>query len=107
MAGRIIGFFCCLLCGTAFLLIVLAEKDGREPMSFWTGDESLKGKVTDVPGYNREMSRLYRQYGYAYLLIGGLWLIFPAAGVAGLFLNVSAGTYLVYRKYRRILRKYS
>ena len=64
MAGRIISFISYLLCAIPFWAIAKFGKDSKDPISFWSGDTSLKGKVKDVPAYNREMARVYTIYGW-------------------------------------------
>ena len=45
--GQIIYCFCCLMCAFAFILIPLLNKETKEPISFWSGDASLKEKVKE------------------------------------------------------------
>ncbi len=71
------------------------------------GDTSLRDKVKDVKGYNARMAGLYKKCALFFLLIGILFLVFPAAGIVLLVLACSAGIYLVYRSYKRILIMYS
>lgn len=54
--GGIIGLVSCLLCAFPFFVIGNFGKDSKEPVVFWSGDKSLKEKVKDVKGYNREIS---------------------------------------------------
>ena len=106
MAGRIISFICYMLCAIPFWTIAKFGKDGKDPISFWSGDTSLKGKVKDVPAYNQEMATVYTIYGWAYFAaaIGGA--IHPIAGVAIMALDLIAIIF-VHRAYKKILRKYS
>ncbi len=60
MIGRIIGLVSCLMCAVPFLIIGIYEKDSKEPINFWSGDTTLKSKVKDVCGYNKEMAVLYK-----------------------------------------------
>ena len=106
MAGRIIGFICYMLCAIPFWTIAKFGKDGRDPISFWSGDTSLKGKVKDVPAYNREMAKVYTIYGWAYFAAAVGGAIHPIAGVAILVLAM-VGIVFVYRAYKKILAKYS
>ena len=61
LAGRIIGLVCFLLCAFPFFVIGIYNKDSREPISFWSGDTSLKDKVKNIKGYNTEMAGLYKK----------------------------------------------
>ena len=106
MAARIIGFICYMLCAISFWAIAKFGKDGKDPISFWSGDTSLKGKVKDVPAYNREMAKVYAIYGWAYFAAAVGGAMPPIAGVAILALDLMAIIF-VYRAYKKILSKYS
>lgn len=106
MAGRIIGFICYMMCAVCFWAIAKFGKDGKDPISFWSGDTSLKGKVKDVPAYNREMASLYKKYGWAYFAAAVGGAVHPLVGVAILALDLVAIVF-VYRVYKKILEKYS
>ena len=106
MAGRIIGFICYFMCAAAFWGIAKFGKDSKDPISFWSGDTSLKGKVKDVPAYNREMARVYTIYGWAYFAAAVGGAIHPIAGVVIMLADLAA-IFFVYRAYKKILSKYS
>lgn len=106
MAGRIISFICCFMCAAIFWSIAKFGKDGKDPISFWSGDTSLKGKVKDVPAYNREMAKVYTVYGWAYFAAAVGGAIHPIAGVVIMVLAM-VGIVVVYRAYKKILAKYS
>ena len=42
MAEKIIGLISCLLCAVPFLIIGIFERNSREPITFWSGDKTLK-----------------------------------------------------------------
>lgn len=107
MAGKIIGCLCCLICGFSFFMIAYCAKDNDEPISFWTGDTSLKDKVKNVFDYNKEMAQLYRRYAVIYFIDGIIFFIKPLLGVIFLCLSVSIGGYIVYLEYKKILKKYT
>lgn len=107
MAGKIIGFICCFMCGIPFGAIAAYNKDSKDPISFWSGDRSLKDKVKDVANYNREMAVVYKIYAVAYVLAAVGFLFHPIAGVAVLVADCTVGIFLVYRAYKKILSKYS
>ena len=48
MAEKIVGLISCLLCAVPFLIIGIFEKNSKEPITFWSGDKTLKSKVKDV-----------------------------------------------------------
>ena len=106
MAGRIISFICYFMCAAIFWSIAKFGKDGKDPISFWTGDTSLKGKVKDVAAYNREMAKVYAIYGWAYFAAAVGGAIDPIAGV-GILVLAMVGIVVVYRAYKKILSKYS
>ena len=106
MAGRLISFICYMLCAIPFWVIAKYGKDSKDPMSFWTGDTSLKSKVKDVAAYNREMAKVYTIYGWAYFAAAVGGAIHPIAGVAIMVLAL-VGIVFVYRAYKKILERYS
>ena len=107
MVGKIIALVSCLMCAFPFFIIAVYNKGSREPIGFWSGDTSLKGKVKNVREYNREMAGLYKKCGFAFLITGIVFLFLPIVGVALLCFACTVGIYLVYRKYKSILWKYS
>jgi hypothetical protein len=107
MVGQIIALISCLMCAFPFWIIAKYNKDDKEPIGFWTGDESLKSKVKDVPGYNAEMALLYKRYGTIFAVTGIAFVLYSIAGIVLLCLDCTLGIYLVYRQYKRILKSYS
>lgn len=107
MLGRIIGMFCCILCAFPFLAIGCSGKRGKEPIRFWSGDKTLKAKVTDVPGYNSEMSKLYLCCALAFAATGVICLIHMGVGICFILLECTLGIYVAWRIYKKILLRYS
>ncbi len=107
MVGRIIGLISCLLCSVPFFIISTYDKDSREPITFWSGDESLKKKVINVSEYNKEMANLYKKCAIAFVIAGIGFLLVPAAGIILILLECTVGIYVVYKKYKDILGRYS
>lgn len=107
MAGRIIGFGSCMLCAIPFFLIVIMNRNNTEPIQFWTGDDSLKKIVNNVKDYNREMRQLYFLYGNIFVVAGLSFLIYPLLGVVLVVFQCTFGLFLLYKYYKKILRKYS
>ncbi|MGN0339062.1 MAG: hypothetical protein ACI4D0_01055 [Lachnospira sp.] len=106
MAGRIIGFISCVMCAVPLLIIAIYNKDSKEPISFWSGDKTLKGKVTNIKEYNREMALLYKRWAISFIIAGIGVIVIPVVGVILICLDCTLGIYLVYRKYKRILSMY-
>lgn len=107
MLERIIGLFCSLLCSFPFFVISVYGKDSKVPINFWSGDTSLKSKVKDLPGYNKEMAALYRKCALAFLITGIAFLAAPIAGTIIICLDITLGIWLAYRSYKKILGLYS
>lgn len=107
MVERIIGLVACLMCAVPFLIISKYDKSSREPITFWSGDTTLKEKVKNASAYNEEMAFLYKKCAIAFVLTGAGFLAWPILGVALLCFDCSLGIYLVYRCYKKILGKYS
>lgn len=104
---RIITCFCCFLCAFPFFIIASDCKNGGDPIGFWTGDTSLKGKVQNVEQYNGEMSLLYKKWAFSFILVGFLSLFHTWIGIVLITAECTLGIYLVWRSYKKILRKYS
>lgn len=104
MIGRIIGFVCCLLCAFPFLIISQDAKNIQVPISFWSGDNSLKNKVENVKKYNSKMVELYQQGSLVFVVSGIVFLILPVMG--GIVLECTIGIYFVWKSYKKILGAY-
>lgn len=107
MVGRIIGFICFFMCAAPFWIIAKYGKDSKDPLSFWSGDTSLKNKVKNVPDYNREMAALYNRYAWAFAAAAVGCLIWPLLGMGIMVLDGTIGIVIVHRAYKKILEKYS
>lgn len=107
MVGRMIGMISCLLCALPFWVIAKYNRDSDEPISFWSGDTSLRDRVLQVADYNREMAALYRKYALSWVIAAVLFLVHPLVGVTLCMLCCTVGIYLVYRAYKKILNRYS
>lgn len=107
MVGKVIVFVCCLLCAIPFLIIAHFNKHSDIPINFWSGDDSLKDKVTNVAKYNARMAKLYRNCSIAFITTGICCFVLPIIGVILLCLECTVGIYIVYRKYKKILNEFS
>lgn len=104
--GGIIGLVSCLLCAFPFFVIGHFGKNSKEPVVFWTGDKSLKEKVKDVKGYNREISKLYKRCSLTFVVTGVLCLLPMYIGVICIVLECTIGIYIAWKAYKRILLRY-
>lgn len=107
MAGRIISFIAYMLCAVPFWVIAKYQVNSPNPISFWSGDTSLKSKVKNVPAYNKDMAAVYNKYAWTYAVAAVAGAVHPLAGVGVLGLACTVGIFLVYRAYKKILKKYS
>lgn len=107
MGGKIVGLVVCLLCAVPFLIIGTFEKNSKEPITFWSGDKTLKSKVKDVTAYNLEMGMLYQKCAFAFMFSGICCLISLGFGIVIILLDCTAGAYLMYRSYKKILERHS
>lgn len=107
MVEKIISFVACFLCAVPFLIISKYDKDSSTPITFWSGDTQLKSKVNNVKEYNKEMAVLYKKVAIAFILTGTGCVIIPAVGVVLLCFDCTVGIYIVWRCYKKILKRYS
>jgi len=107
MFGRIVGLISGIMCALPFFIISIYDKDGLEPINFWSGDTTLKSKVKNIPEYNKEMAALYKKCAYAFLIMGVALFVLIPLGIVILVFNCTLGIYLVWRVYKKILERYS
>ena len=67
MFERILGALVSLLCAAPFYALAMGRDDPRNPIPFWSGDDTLRDKLGDIPAYNREMAALYTRFAGALL----------------------------------------
>ena len=106
MIGGIIGFVSCLMCAVPFVIISVYGKDSMDPINFWSGDTTLKAKVSNVADYNKEMAALYKKCAIAFLVTGVGFMMMTGLGMVMLAFDCTFGIYLAYRCYKKILGKY-
>ena len=106
MAEKIIIFMCAVLCAVPFFLIGYLNRNSDEPITFFSGDESLKYRLGDIKAYNRQMSKLYRTYAIVILIPGFISLFNPGVAIVLLFIVCTLGLAFVYFQYKKILDKY-
>lgn len=105
--GRVIALIGCIMCSLPLFIISHYEKDSVTPITFWSGDKSLTEKVKDVKSYNQKMAKLYGKCAAIFLLTGVAFLILPVLGAVLIVLDCTAGIYIVWRCYKRILESAS
>ena len=72
IAGIIIMSLVSFGCGVLFFLIGVWAKKSKTPMHFYSGIKLDPNTISDIPAYNRENSRLWKQYSLPYFLSGVL-----------------------------------
>ena len=107
MVGRIIGLVSCLMCAIPFLIVSVYNKDGKDPINFWSGDSTLKLKVKNVVEYNKKMALLYNRCAVAFFVSGIGFMFTSYLGLSMICFDCTIGIYLVYRKYKKVLEEYS
>ncbi len=107
MIERIIGLWSCLMCAFPFLIISIYNKDSKEPINFWTGDNTLKSKIKNVKAYNEAMAKLYKKFAVSFIIAGIGFFILPVIGIILLCLDLTLGIYIVYKNYKKTLNLYS
>ncbi len=108
MLGRFIGFFCCLLCALPFFYLSWEGKQkDAAPLAFWSGDDTLKDKVKDIPAYNAEMSRLFLCTACLFSAAAAFWLLHPLTGITALIVVLVFCTFVLHKAYILLLKKYS
>lgn len=106
MVGKMIFFMCCLISSAAFLIISM-NKDSTTPIPFWSGSESqLEKDLKDIQGYNEEMGKLYKRVAMLFLLCGLIGIVHMVMGLVVYGCVLTVGFYFVYKKYKKIRKKY-
>lgn len=107
MAEGMILSFCALLTAAPFFALSLQKDDPREPIPFFSGDESLKRDLSDIAAYNWEMALLYRRYAAHLAFAALLALLSPLLALILLGLLISLGLFIVHRRYKAIRTKHT
>ena len=81
-------------------------------MHFWAGSEVDPRTVSDIPAYNRENGRMWKQYSLSFWLAGilgivGMWYSWcNIAALIVLCLACTVGFWWLVKSYRRIRKRY-
>ena len=106
MAEKIIIFMCAVLCAVPFFLIGYLNRNSDEPITFFSGDTTLKNRIADVKAYNRGMAKLYCTYAIIVLITGLISFINPGVAIVMLLIEFTLGLLFLYFKYKNLLEKY-
>lgn len=104
--GNVILFVSCMICGAIFLGLGVYAAKSKTPMNFWSGAAVPSESITDIPAYNRAMSRLWGGYSAVWFISGlaGLWR--PVAATVLMCVLGAAGAVVMVLVYKRIEKKY-
>ena len=75
IAGLVILIVCCWGSGAVFYGIGRWAAGRKTPMHFWAGSEVDPKTVSDIPAYNRENGRMWKQYSLSFWLAGVLGIV--------------------------------
>ena len=110
--GTIIMVLCNLICAGSFYGIGMWAAKRKDPMHFYSGTKVDPRTISDIPAYNQENAKMWKQFSIPFFLaaacsVGGLWE--RRLGTLGIILLVAGSTagigWLLVR-YHRILKEY-
>ncbi len=104
--GKVILFISCMICGAIFLGIGVYAAKRKTPMNFWSGVDIPSESITNIPAYNRAVSRLWGSSSAVWFVSGfaGLWR--PEAATVLMCVLGAAGAVVLVLIYKRIEKKY-
>ena len=110
--GIILMTFVNLMCAGIFYGIGVWAQKRKDPAHFYTGTTVDPKTISDIPAYNHENARLWKQYSIPFWLcaacaLGSIWsemLMTVSIVLLALACTVGIG-WLIYR-YHRILKTY-
>ena len=111
--GVFIMFACGWGCGALFYGIGVWADRRKDPMHFWAGTEILPEKIRDIPAYNHENAKMWKNYSLWFWIAGvfgviGVWNDIAAVlCLVLLVLSCTLGLLLLIRRYRKIWNQFS
>ena len=108
LAEIILGFLIIFVCGLGIYLFgAWVSKQTDKPVGFWANGDPIDPKtVTDIPGYNRELGKVFRIYAFGCLASA---VLLPFAAAVSLILLIIwgiFGTWWLIRSYKRMEKRY-
>ena len=110
--GIILMTFINLLCAGVFYGIGVWAQKRKDPAHFYSGTTVDPKTISDIPAYNHENARLWKQYSIPFWLcagcaLGSIWFeVLMVVSIVLLTLGCTVGIgWLIYR-YHRILKTY-
>ena len=99
-------------CGALYFWIGHWAESRKDPMHFYTGTTVDPKTITDVPAYNRENAKMWKQFSVPFWLcglcaFGSIWLeSLMTVSIIMIVLACTVGIGWLVWKYNRILKTY-
>ena len=110
--GIILMTFVNLMCAGIFYGIGVWAQKREDPMHFYSGTTVDPTTISDVPAYNRENARLWKQYSVPFWLsagcaFGSIWAdVLMKVSITLLNVGCTLGIGWLVWRYQRILKAY-
>ena len=110
--GIILMTFVNLMCAGIFYGIGVWAQKRKDPMHFYSGTTVDPKTISDVPAYNRDNARLWKQYSIPFWLgalcaFGSIWVeVLMKISIALLVVGCTLGSGWLVWKYSKIHSKY-
>ena len=110
--GIILMTFVNLMCAGIFYGIGVWAQNRKDPMHFYSGTTVDPKTISDVPAYNRDNARLWKQYSIPFWLcagcaFGSIWAeVLMIVSIVFLVFGCTLGSGLLLWRYHRILKTY-
>lgn len=110
--GIILITFVNLMCAGIFYGIGMWAQNRKDPMHFYSGSTVDPKTISDVPAYNKENSRLWKQYSIPFWIcsicsIASIWVeSLMTVSIVVLVLGCTLGGVWLVCKYHKIHKKY-
>ena len=106
MEEKIICLIASFGCAILFYAIGIYAKRCKKPMSFWTWSTVQEYEITDVKGYNRANSIMWKLYSLWYFFAGVAEIWSSALFAIILTLGCTLGIFILVITYKKIYKKY-
>ena len=106
MGDAIIWYLITFGCAALFYGIGVYAQKLKKPMGFWSGQTISPSEISDIEGYNRENSKMWKWYSVWFWAAGILWIWNEVVSVVVLALGCTVGIGLLIGRYLRIEKKY-
>lgn len=106
MGDAIIWYLITFGCAALFYGIGVYAQKLKKPMGFWSGQTISPSEISDIEGYNRENSKMWKLYSLWYVAAGLAEIWSTLIAVVLLFLSCSLGLGLLIAHYKRIYKNY-